>query len=1016
VKSLVFLLVLCCCAAVDVGLAAAAVESPVLRVEIESLGLRLSPAGKIEAMRLADEATERTWTADVGLVDCQQDKQVRATPLPGGGVQFAKRFVHKKTKQSALFVERFLPQKDSIRWECEIRGEGEPWSTPLETRFRCDAEPTQFWTTWGDRRAEGAGWADPLQPAPWTNRNFAYGGVFPEKDRNAFSVPLASILDAKRDVGLSLVLSPEDVTLDLTMKTAADGGLVFTRANHRIGSKNVVRFAIDLVAHPADWRSGLGWMARRYPAYFDPPNPAVQKMGGCGAYSSHAAITDPERLMQMGFRVNWKASFDFPYMAMFIPPVGSDTEEWIDFKKQKTSIAKMRAHSQDMRRMGFFVLNYFNITECGAYYQFPPPPRKAAKDEDLWKDANDFLFYAMGDAILPGPDGKPFDSWEGCVAMDPGEKVYQEFLLEQARRHIERLPESSGICIDRMDWNWRYNRQRDDGVTWLDGKPARAVSVSWHSMMNRLGPLMHDAGKVIYGNPHCCRFDLLRQFDGIYDEVGDRPESVNLSGLAGINKPVMQWTSVAENIRKEPDAYFQRHLHLGAFLTAPLPGNDHAILPNAEIERHYLDYGPLLDTLRGKRWLLLPHVVHVEGDKALANVFDVPGGYVIPVTFGGKEPAAEVVLQNLPRLPGQKGFRAQAIQPGDTRPVTVNVADSGDLLRASVPLKRGCAMLLLRHTWIEPQTAYFYDAATVELGSTLEKARLHYTLDGSEPTPQSPVYSTPIELRQTTVVRAAAFAGTKKIGATLEREYAKVPPSSPVISPNGGYFDDRVEVALRSPKTVTGEAIRYTIDDTTPGMGSPQYSAPLRVDRSLRLRAVRFVPGGASVPATAEFRKRGPKPPRPDVALGELTPIKATVDWGDHPRLDRSIGDNPLSLGGTVYKHGIGVAANSEIAYSLKPEYARFVAVIGVDDAMRQYRQGTVVFEIQLDDRLVFSTFVMRPGDYTYVDLPIPPGTQKIRLLALSAGDGITCDHGNWAEAGFVIKAKAAWGQSALSH
>jgi hypothetical protein len=87
----------------------------------------------------------------------------------------------------------------------------------------------------------------------------------------------------------------------------------------------------------------------------------------------------------------------------------------------------------------------------------------------------------------------------------------------------------------------------------------------------------------------------------------------------------------------------------------------------------------------------------------------------------------------------------------------------------------------------------------------------------------------------------------------------------------------------------------------------------------------------------------------------------------NHPRTDRSIGDNPLTLGGTVYKHGVGVSANSELAYSLKPDYTRFVAVIGVDDAMRKYRQGTVVFEIQIDDRPVFSTFVMRPGNYTYV-------------------------------------------------
>jgi hypothetical protein len=812
-------------------------------------------------------------------------------------------------------------------------------------------------------------------------------------------------LDARQDVGLSVVLSPEDLILDLKMETAADGSLIFHRANHRISNKNIVRFALDLVAHPADWRSGLGWMARRYPAYFDPPNPAVQQMGGCGAYSSHAAITEPERLMQMAFRVNWKASFDFPYMSMFIPPVASDTEEWVDFKKQKTSIAKMRAHSQAMRRMGFFVLNYFNITECGAYYQYPPPPRKAAKDADLWKDANDFLFYAMGKAILPGADGKPIDSWEGCVGMDPGEKVFQQHLLDQAQRHIDRIPESSGICIDRFDWNWRYNRQRDDSVTWLDGKPARAMSVSWHSMMNQLAPLMHNAGKVIYGNPHCCRFDLLRQFDGIYDEVGDEPCSVNLSGLSGINKPVMQWTSVADNIRKDPDAFFQRHLHLGAFLTVPLPGNDHTLQPNPEIEPYYLDYGPLLDALRGKRWLLLPHVVQVEGDKALANVFEVPGGYVVPVTFGGKESKVTVVLKNLPRLPHQKAFRAEVLRPGETHPTDLCTDGADGVLRVDVPLKRGCAMLLLTHTWMEPRTAYFYDSTKVELATAVDGAYLHYTLDGSEPTLQSPAYSKPIELLETTMVRAAAFLAfhrMKKIGTTLEREYVKIPPSSPQVLPNGGYFDDSLQVVLRSPKPAPGESIHYTLDDAAPGKDSPTYAEPLRIDRSLRVRAVRLVPGGASVPTVAEFRRRGPKPPKPDVRLGNLTPSKATVDWGDHPRTDRSIGDNPLSLGGTVYKHGIGVSANSELAYSLKPDYTRFVAVIGVDDAMREYHQGTVVFEIQIDDRPIFSTFVMRPGDYTYVDLPIPPQSRTIRLLALSAGDGITCDHGDWADAGFV--------------
>ena len=246
---------------------------------------------------------------------------------------------------------------------------------------------------------------------------------------------------------------------------------------------------------------------------------------------------------------------------------------------------------------------------------------------------------------------------------------------------------------------------------------------------------MHNAGKVIYGNPLCCRLDLLRQFDGIYDEVGDQPCSVNLSGLLGIDKPVMQWTSIAENIRKEPDAYFQRHLHLGAFLTVPLPGNDHTLLPDPEIERYYLDYGPLLDALRGKRWLLLPHVIRVEGEKALANVFEVPGGYVIPVTFGGKESAARSRAARPAAAAGSKRLSRRSDSARRDSPGGRQRRRAGQCCadrRAVEARLRDVAVDGIRG-W-SPKLHISSMRRRFELGSTLEGARLHYTLDGSEPT------------------------------------------------------------------------------------------------------------------------------------------------------------------------------------------------------------------------------------------------------------------------------------------
>ena len=220
-------------------------------------------------------------------------------------------------------------------------------------------------------------------------------------------------------------------------------------------------------------------------------------------------------------------------MGMFLPPVANDNEKWTDDRNYQASITAMAEYSRRVRAEGFYVLNYFNVHEVGKNVKRSRLPRKTEADTDLWKDPTDFVFYKLGDAVLYDKAGNPDGAWEGGVLCDSGEPVYRQFFLEQARRHIEKLPQSSGICIDRMDFIRRYNLRRDDGVTWI-GKPVRSLVVSWHDLMSKLGPLMHDAGKVIYCNPLYRRVDLLRHQDGIYDEFGQVPFSLNLCSLMGL--------------------------------------------------------------------------------------------------------------------------------------------------------------------------------------------------------------------------------------------------------------------------------------------------------------------------------------------------------------------------------------------------------------------------------------------------------------------------------------------------
>jgi hypothetical protein len=501
------------------------------------------------------------------------------------------------------------------------------------------------------------------------------------------------VLNAQNDTGISIVVSPEDLLFQMDLYVEQAGDMTLSRTKHRISKEVPVKFSLDLITHEADWRDGLAWMTERYPTYFDPPNPRVQEMAGNGAYSSHARNFDVDRLNKMGFKVNWKASFDFPYMGMFIPPVTDETTTWTDFKSKTTSVKRMRDDMRSFKDDGFYVLNYFNVTEFGNYIKYPAPARKAATDEDLWKDPNDFLYARLNDAILFNErNNTPYFSWEGCVAMDAGDPTYQQFLVEQAQRHIDLLPEGDGICIDRMDWLKRYNARFDDGRCWVDGKPARSLAVGWHEIMPKIDKIMHGNNKVIYCNPHYRRLDLVRYMDGIYDEFGQVGLSMNLCSFLALRKPIMAWTIVTPELKQAPDAYFQRHLHMGAFLTAPLPGNDHTILPSDGMDQHYFDYGRLLKALRGKQWVLKPHVVEVAENKAKANVFSVPDGYVIPVTFGGNVPIVQVTLRHLNEVDGQ----ATVIHPGETDWAPLPLEIEGDEVVLNVPLTRGCAMVKIQ--------------------------------------------------------------------------------------------------------------------------------------------------------------------------------------------------------------------------------------------------------------------------------------------------------------------------------
>ncbi len=706
-------------------------------VRTKELALELTPDGEIMGLIPGKGRARRAVTGGTALAGCEPAGRTVVQRAAGGAIEFEKTLTSAKG-DSCRLIERFLPTPNSIRWEIEVIGLGKPWTTAIETRLRVpDAAKARFWSPWGDSRqgthaklekdaqvaaglipaAPVGDWSDPLIPMPFTDASLWFGApafryedpglAFIPSQPDLFCIPLASVLDNEGDLGMSLALSPEDAYLELVLATGGDGRIVFSRTNHRIQENVPLKFAGDLIVHEADWRGGMRWMTARYPEYFDPGVPGTEELAGTAAYSAHEGYLDTAKLKKMAFRTNWKASWDFPYPGMFLPPVPTGTY-WTRFAGGATSIPWIREYIRSMRGKDFYVLNYFNVTEFGAWIKVPPPAKPTYTGEDLWKDANDYLYGKLSDSILYVPgrtklegqraykqtkvDG-PYYTWLGGIVLDPGEPVYRDFLLAQAKRHVAEFPESSGICIDRLDWLRMYNEKRDDGVSWFEGLPVRSLYNSWRALLVDLGPIFRGAGKAIFINNHTKRIDLSKHTDGYYDEFTYKGVSLNLTALLAVRKTALGWVDSAADLAADFDAFFQKYLYMGIYPMAPYPLNDHSVESGPFVDRQYLDYGPMLDAIRGKRWVLAPHAVNVDDGAAKANAFSVPGGWAIPVVFGGDRPAVKIRLRNMGDLAAVK--TARVLHPGSGEWLPVAMAIQGAERVLEIPLVRGCAMVLV---------------------------------------------------------------------------------------------------------------------------------------------------------------------------------------------------------------------------------------------------------------------------------------------------------------------------------
>jgi len=118
-------------------------------------------------------------------------------------------------------------------------------------------------------------------------------------------------------------------------------------------------------------------------------------------------------------------------------------------------------------------------------------------------------------------------------------------------------------------------------------------------------------------------------------------------------------------------------------------------------------------------------------------------------------------------------------------------------------------------------------------------------------------------------------------------------------------------------------------------------------------------------------------------------------------RRNRNCKGEVLSLGGNHYSWGLGVHADSELSYAIGGRFKTFAATVGIDDKVGA--QGSVVFALLGDAKLLAKTDVLRGGDKAPKELSVPvAGVNTLTLQVSSAGDMDLGDCANWADARLI--------------
>lgn len=367
------------------------------------------------------------------------------------------------------------------------------------------------------------------------------------------------------------------------------------------------------------------------------------------------------------------------------------------------------------------------------------------------------------------PDYLPRRNWEDRSLEGAQFDRYVSYMKNQLRELVQNYGDIGVLWFDgewEESWNQTYGRELYDYLR--DLQPSIIIN-------NRVGAGRAGMAGLTRDGEFAGDFGTPEQEippTGLPDV--DWETCMTMNNNWGFNSHDNNWKSTADLIRKLADIASKG----GNFLLNVGPTAE-GLFPQPSIDRLAAIgdwmringesiYGTRASPFNNLSWARCTQKPIDGGTRLYFHLFDWPddGRLMIPGIYN--EPKQAFLL-------AQPGTQLQALQEGDSIIISLPVAAPDSINSVVVVDVPGRADVNNPPT-ISAEHEIFIDELKVSVASPREDITIHYTLDGSEPSVDSPRVDGPLSLTNSTEVTAKIFRDGQAISGYARTRFSKVRP------------------------------------------------------------------------------------------------------------------------------------------------------------------------------------------------------------------------------------------------